>query len=199
MVVPTVQQFKPFDQKNETSETKKLIEAKYKILSEAIYKKDYESVDPILHSDLTVINAMYGQYDDDSMQDESSYLGDIEEGTPIASATEGNIPPDAKIERKITEFITGRRMSVAHYIEKSNGEFVDEDGEYGGKGKKVKVETEVVFTDHWFLTDQEDSETPDWYLYDREVTSFSFKINGKQFEFPAGDGTESHLLPIKVR
>lgn len=195
ITLPTLQEFKPFDQKGETNATKKTIEAKYKILSEAIYKRDYEAADSILDEDLYLYISISGKYDDDSIQDEGSYLTDIEGGEPIASVVEGNIPADTKIERKLTDFIAGRRLSTAHYTEKSTGGFIDEEGLYGDKGKSAKVETEVVFTDVWLLTVSGESETPDWYLNAREVTSFSFKVNGKQIE--VGDRQSAHLPKLR--
>ncbi|MBX3113792.1 MAG: hypothetical protein KF836_04430 [Fimbriimonadaceae bacterium] len=187
-------QLKPFDEKTEVAAARKAIESRYSVLTEAIYNSDVEKADPIIHEYFTMLPMLDGEIDDDSTEDEGDYLSAIEEGQAILSIQKVNVPEGAKLERKITSFIAGRRLATAVYSETMKSEFEDTEGEYGAKGKMHKLETVSVFHDQWYKGISDDSEEIEWYLYDREATSILFKLDGKPFEPPMGDGQVSKFF-----
>lgn len=183
-------QFKPFDEKSETAATKKIIEAKYVVLSDAIFNADYEKADTIIHESFTMLPALDDVIDDDATEDESDYLDAIETNNAILSVQKERSPEGTKVERKIVTFVSGRRLATAVYIETMKGDLIDTEGEFGEKGKKHTLETTARFHDQWYKGVSDDAEEPDWYLFDREATSIVFKMDGKPFTPKISDGVK---------
>jgi len=192
--VIAVVQFKPFDEKAENAATRKIIESKYTILSGAIFNSDVEKADPIIHEYFTMLPILDGEIDDENTEDEGEYLSAIEEGSAILSIQKVNVPETAKVERKITAFVAGRRLATAVYTETMKSDFEDSEGEYGEKGKMHKLETISILHDQWYKGFSDDSEDADWYLYDREATAITFKLDGKTFQPKLDDGQILKLL-----
>lgn len=187
-------QLKPFDEKTEVAAARKAIESRYSVLTDAIYNSDVEKADTIIHEYFTMLPMLDDEIDDENTEDEGEYLSAIEEGQAILSIQKVNVPEDAKLERKITSFVAGRRLATAVYSETMKSEFEDTEGEYGAKGKMHKFETVSIFHDQWYKgISDDDSEEIEWYLYDREATSILFKLDGKPFQ-PADDGQLARLL-----
>ncbi len=180
---------RPWDEKKEVTAARKVIEAKYEILSSAIFNADEEKADPILHEYLELFDTFTRPLDEDS-DDEGDYLNDISENNATMSVqktAEASLGTTFKIERKITNFVAGRRLAMATYVETSTGEILDEKGEFGEKGKKARLVLTGVFHDQWWFDQSDDKDAHDWYLYAREATSFSFTINGKPVEMVSGE------------
>ncbi len=172
---------KPWDEKSEVAATRKVIEAKYEILSDAIYNGDSEKADPITHEHLEFFDTFTRPLDEES-DTENDYLDDIDAFNAVLSVqkkAEEDLGTKLKIQRKLTNFVAGRRLAMAVYTETATGEIVDAEGQFGPKGKKAKLELRNVFHDQWYFDESDDKDGVDWYLYAREATSFSFKINGK--------------------
>ncbi len=172
---------RPWDEKAEVAASRKVIEGKYEILSDAIFNGDADKADPVLDEYFELFDTFTRPLDELS-DDEGDYLNDIEENTAVMSVqkkAEADLGTKLKVERKLTNFVAGRRLAMAVYTETSTGEIVDTEGQFGPKGKKAKLELRGVFHDQWRFDESNDKDGADWYLYAREATSFSFKINGK--------------------
>lgn len=185
-----ITQLKPYDEKAETAVTRKAIEARYAQLADAIFNANAEKADEVTHDNFSMIPALAGEISDEYVEDEADYIASIEENDVILSVQKARSDEDSKIDRKITSFIAGRRLASATYVETMNGEFVDTEGEFGEKGKTRKLETIAVFHDQWYLGVSSDKDEPDWYLFDREATSITFKLDGKPFDPPVSDGSK---------
>lgn len=181
-------QIKTFDPK-ETEGNRKTIEANYKILHKAIREEDADPAVSILHEQFSFINAISLPADPSSDEFGSfdSYLDEIGSGETIGGFSKSNHPASSKIEGKITEFISGRRLSIARFIETLKDTFVDEEGQLGTKGETINLESTSIYTDHWYF-DINGEDGNAWQLYDRELTSLEIKINGKPMNLNS-DGT----------
>ena len=172
---------KPFDAKSEVPATRKLIEAKYAILSDAIFLGDDEKADDVTHGNLEIYDAFTGK-PEDSWDDESDYLNAIAENDVVLSAQKARMEglgATLKVDRKLTQFMSGRKLASGVYVETMTGEMVDVEGQFGDKGKKIKIETQGTFYDQWVFDESDDKDGVDWYLKAREATSFFMKVNGK--------------------
>lgn len=187
---------KTFDAQKEPAATKKVIEEKYKILHKAIRDEDSETAIAILHEDLVLEYAIsLPANPEGSSGDFDSYLEEIDSSETIGGFGKTNHPESSKIESKVTEFIGGRRNSMARFVETLKDNFIDEEGEYGDKGKEVKLESTTIYTDTWFFDTNslEDGVSQvEWQLFNREVTSIEIKINGKALDLNS-DGLRNIL------
>lgn len=181
-------QIKTFDPK-ETEGNRKTIEANYKVLHKAIHEEDADPAINVLHEQFSFINAISLPADPstDDFGNFDSYLEEIGTGKTIGGFSKSNHPASSKIEGKITEFISGRRLSIARFVETLKDTFVDEEGQLGEKGKTINLESTSIYTDHWYF-DVNGEDGNAWQLYDRELTSLEIKINGKPMNLNS-DGT----------
>ncbi len=184
-------QIKTYEPK-EADAHRKTIEANYKVLHKAIYVEDASPAIDILHEQFSFINAISLPADPstDDFGNFDSYLDEIGAGETIGGFSKSNHPASSKIEGKITEFISGRRLSIARFVETLKDTFVDEEGQLGNKGETINLESTSIYTDHWYF-DVNGENGNAWQLYDRELTSLEIKINGKPMNLNS-DGTPLH-------
>ncbi|MFM9872251.1 MAG: hypothetical protein ACKVQS_02155 [Fimbriimonadaceae bacterium] len=187
---------KTFETQKESNAAKSIIEKHYKTLHKAIRDEDDEAAIDIIHEGFTFTNAIALPVviDEDASGDFDSYLDEIGSGETVGGYGKSSHAESSKIESKITEFIGGRRYSMARFVETLKDSFPDEEGEFGEKGKTINLETTSIYSDQWFY-DEIGDKGKDWQLLNRELSSIEIKINGKPLDLNKGDG--KLLKPVK--
>jgi hypothetical protein len=182
-------EIKTFDQPKESASAKKIIEENYKILHKAIREEKSEAAIDVIHEDFNLVNAIVLPVivDEDADIDFDSYLSQIDDGETNGGFEMSSHNENSKIESKITEFIGGRRLCMARFVESLSETIVDEDGEFGKKGENATIKYTTIYSDQW-IYDVSGDKGNAWQLLNREFTSIEISINGKPLDLNKIDG-----------